>query len=109
MSTLVKNALAGSVIAAAVALVPAVPAAAAPTVPCLKGYVCVQDPKGVITAVPEGQSYAFPTGTEMSGISNQTAISYCVGGSPNFQLRSGEEVVRSQPITGFQPGRICLT
>jgi hypothetical protein len=108
MSTLVKKALAGSVLAAAVALVPAVPASAAPTVPCFKGYVCVQQPKGVITAVPEGQAYAFPNGTEMIGITNQTAISYCVGGNPNFQLSAGQEVVRSQPITGFAPGRICL-
>ena len=108
MFTIVKTALAGSAIAAAVALAPAAPASAAPTVPCFKGYVCVQEPKGVITAVPEGQAYTFPTGTEMIGISNQTAISYCVGGSPNFGLGAGEEVIRSQPITGFQPGRICL-
>src|SRR5690242_14111466 len=108
MSRFVKNALAGSVLAAMVALAPAVPASAAPTVPCFKGYVCVQEAKGVITAVPEGQAHAFPGGTEMIGISNQTAISYCVGGSPNFQLRAGEEVVRSQPVTGFEPGRICL-
>ncbi|HEX5203589.1 hypothetical protein ACFQS1_34695 [Paractinoplanes rhizophilus] len=109
MSRWVKSALAGSVLAATAALVPALPAAAAPTVPCFKGYICVQEAKGVITAVPEGQSYAFPAGTEMAGISNQTAISYCVGGNPNFQVTAGQEVVRSQPITGFQPGRFCLT
>ena len=109
MSTLVKNAVAGSAIAAIVALIPAVPASAAPTVPCFKGYVCVQEPKGVITAVPEGQVHAFPKGTEMSGITNQTAISYCVGGSPNFQVNAGEEVVRSQPIFQIAPGRNCLT
>jgi len=108
MYRFVKNALAGSALATVVALVPAVPASAAPTVPCFKGYVCVQEPKGVITAVPEGQVYTFPKGTEMTGITNQTAISYCVGGNPNFQLSAGEEVVRSQPITGFAPGRICL-
>jgi hypothetical protein len=108
MSTLVKKALAGSALAAMVALVPAVPASAAPTVPCFKGYVCVQEPKGVITAVPEGQAYTFPKGTEMIGITNQTAISYCVAGNPNFQLSPGAEVVRTQPITGFAPGRICL-
>jgi hypothetical protein len=108
MSALVKKALAGSALATVVALVPAVPTSAAPAVPCFKGYVCVQEPKGVITAVPEGQAYDFPDGTEMIGISNQTAISYCVGGDPNFQLDAGVEVVRSQPITGFTPGRICL-
>jgi hypothetical protein len=108
MSTFVKNALAGSALATVVALIPAVPASAAPTVPCFKGYVCVQEPKGVITAVPEGQAHAFPKGTEMIGITNQTAISYCVGGNPNFQLSAGEEVVRSQPITQFAPGRNCL-
>jgi hypothetical protein len=68
----------------------------------------VQEPKGVITAVPEGQAQAFPNGTEKIGITNQTAISYCVGGNPNFQLSAGEEVVRSQPITQFAPGRNCL-
>jgi hypothetical protein len=109
MSRLVKNALAGSALAIAMALVPAVPASAAPTVPCFKGYVCVQEPKGVITAVPEGQAYVFPVGTEMIGISNQTALAYCVGGNPNFQLSPGQEVVRSQPIARFAPGRHCLT
>jgi len=108
MSTLLRNVVAGSALAAVAALVPAVPASAAPTVPCFKGYVCVQEPKGVITAVPEGQAYAFPNGTEMIGITNQTAISYCVIGNPNFQLTAGQEIVRSQPITGFAPGRSCL-
>src|SRR4051812_16068176 len=109
MSTFVKTALAGSVLAAAAAvLVPAMPASAAPIVPCFTGYVCVQESNGLITAVPQGQSHVFPSGTEMIGIANQTAVSYCVGGNPNFQLSAGKVVIRSQPITRLAPGQICL-
>ena len=109
MSTLLKLAVIGSVVATSVALVPVGPASAAATVPCFDGYVCVQLEKGKIIAVPEGQSETFPAGTTMIGISNQTKISYCVGGSPSFGIASGVEIVRTQAIKGFEPGNICLS
>ena len=94
---------------AAAAIVPAAPAAAAPGVPCFEGYVCVALEKGTIIAVPEGQSQTFPSGTVMTGIVNRTRISYCVGGSMSFGLDPGREVINTQTISGFAPGRICLS
>jgi len=109
MSIRTKRALVVSAFAATAAIAPAVPAAAAPTVPCFTGYVCVELIKGTIIAVPEGQTHTFPGGETMTGITNQTKTPYCVGGSPNFNLGPGVEVVRTQPITRFEPGEICLT
>lgn len=108
MSLLARAAL-GSAFAAAVALGPAVPAAAAPTIPCIDGYVCVALPNGTIIAVPEGQSETFPGGITMAGIHNQTKTPYCVGGSPNFRIDAGAEIVRTQTVTALAPGNICLT
>jgi hypothetical protein len=101
----------GLLVSAALAIAPAAPvlSAAEPVVPCFDGYVCAQLSKGTIIAVPEGQSYAFPDSTEIAGITNQTTVGYCVGGNPNFGLAAGVEVVRTQLITGFEPGRVCLT
>lgn len=109
MFTTLKRAGIAATFAAAVAIAPAVPAAAAPSVPCFDGYVCVALEKGTIIAVPEGQSQAFPGGVTMEGIVNRTKTSYCVGGSPNFGLGPGVEVIRTQTVTGFGPGRICLS
>lgn len=111
MFATVRSAIVASAFAAAAAIVPAVPAAAAaaPVVPCADGYVCVALIKGTIIWVPEGQSHTFPGGDTMTGIANQTKTQYCVGGSPNFGLAAGVEIVRTQPVTGFGPGRICLT
>jgi hypothetical protein len=111
MFTTVKRAVVASAFAAAAAIAPAVPAAAAaaPVVPCASGYVCIALIKGTIIWVPEGQSQTFPGGDTMTGIANQTKTSYCVGGSPNFGLGAGVEIVRTQPVTGFAPGKICLT
>jgi len=109
MSIRTKRALIVSAFAATAAITPAVPAAAAATIPCPSGYVCVELIKGTIIAVPEGQSYTFPGGDTMTGITNQTKTPYCVGGSPNFNLGPGVEIIRTQPITRFGPGTICLT
>jgi len=110
MFTAVKRAVVASAFAAVAAITPAVPAAAvAPVVPCADGYVCIALIKGTIIWVPEGQSHAFPGGDSMTGIANQTKTQYCVGGSPNFGLAAGVEIVRTQPVTGFGPGKVCLT
>ena len=109
MSTIVKRALVGAVFAATAAIAPAVPAAAAPVVPCHDGYVCIALVTGTIIAVPEGNSHTFPGGEKMTGIANQTKTPYCVGGSPNFGLDAGVEVIRTQSVTGFAPGRVCLS
>ncbi|GIF01906.1 hypothetical protein [Paractinoplanes rishiriensis] len=109
MSTLFKRIAVGTVLAAAAALLPAASAAAAATVPCDKGYVCIALAKGTIIWVPEGQSHDFPGGADMAAITNQTETPYCVGGSPNFGLAPGVEIVRDQPVFGFNPGRVCLT
>ena len=108
MSIRTKRALIVSAFAATAAIAPAVPAAAAAAIPCPFGYVCMALPQGTIIAVPEGQSKTFPGGVTMAGITNQTKISYCVNGSLNFALGAGAEVIRTQTVTSFGPGTICL-
>jgi hypothetical protein len=108
MSTLVTRTLVVTALAATAALAPAAAASAASTIPCASGYVCVGFLKGTIVSVPEGQSASFPTGPTMAGIVNQTKTSYCVAGNPNFALGAGSEILRTQTITGFGPGRFCI-
>jgi hypothetical protein len=109
MSQRATRLAAGLTLATALAVVPAVPAAAAAAVPCFEGYVCVVLGTGTIVAVPEGRAETFPADTTMTAITNWTKTSYCVRGTPNFGLAAGAEIVRKQTIVRFAPGSICLS
>ena len=101
----IRNIAVAAAVATTAVIAPAVPASAA--VPCVTGFVCVEQASGVVTLVPEGQRQTFPSGTIMAGVANATKVNYCVGGNPSFSLGRGTTVERKQPIFSVGPGDFC--
>ncbi|MGW0819814.1 hypothetical protein [Streptomyces sp. NPDC002845] len=81
-------------------------------VPCEKGYVCLVPLYGTgwPVLVPEGKSADFDPALRISEITNNTSITYCVGGDLHYPLGSGQTRTGVQQVTGLDPsyGGACL-
>ncbi|WP_052423212.1 hypothetical protein [Nonomuraea candida] len=106
-----RHLLATTVIAlTAIAAQPAVAASQAAAV-CPTSYLCLQPsaPAARLLLVKEGDARSFPGGLQVSKVSNQTGVAYCVAGTPyNYVLSARQTATRTHTVLSVRPGSVCL-
>ncbi|MEU2249353.1 hypothetical protein [Streptomyces sp. NPDC019224] len=88
--------------------------ASASSIAChVDGYVCmtVNDVYQPTVWVAGGDSYTFLRASEVTSISNDTSVTYCVGGEFNFSVAPGQSIEVPRTVTALEPspGGRCLS
>ncbi|MGC4949084.1 hypothetical protein ACLQ2N_23170 [Streptomyces sp. DT224] len=81
-------------------------ATAADVTPChIDGYVCMttNDIYQPNVYVADGNEYTFLRATEVTTISNDTSVLYCVDAEYNFTVRPGQTVQIPHTVTSLGP------
>ncbi|WP_372352131.1 hypothetical protein [Streptomyces sp. KL116D] len=77
------------------------------------GYVCLttNDLFEPTVSVAEGEDYAFFRATEVTSMSNDTAMTYCVDAEYGFKLSPGQSIEVTHTVTALTaaPDGNCLS
>ncbi|MFD3931365.1 hypothetical protein [Streptomyces sp. NPDC058614] len=84
----------------------------AAAVDCAKGYVCLLPlfGNGTPVLVKEGDSAKYDPALTVAEVTNNTAVTYCVGGDLNYPLGAGRTQTGTSRVTSVTPssGGACL-
>ncbi|WP_406354831.1 hypothetical protein [Streptomyces sp. NBC_00658] len=84
----------------------------AAAVDCAKGYVCLLPlfGNGTPVLVKEGDSAKYDPALTVAEVTNNTAVTYCVGGDLNYPLGAGRTQTGTSGVTSVTPssGGACL-
>ncbi|MEW9555293.1 hypothetical protein [Nonomuraea sp. NPDC050783] len=95
---------------ATAATLAAQPASATGRATCPAGYLCLQPSSSSArpVLVEQGGSRSFPDGLQVSQVSNQTGVTYCVSGTPyGYTLGARKAVTRAHTVLSVKPAGHC--
>ncbi|GAA3665198.1 hypothetical protein GCM10022224_031930 [Nonomuraea antimicrobica] len=108
-----RNVMAATAIAmTAAATFAAQPATAASQIAavCPTGYLCLQPSASSAKAVlvKQGDSRSFSGGLQVSQVTNQTGVAYCVSSAPyGYTLGARKTVTRTHTVLSVKPAGFC--
>ncbi|MET7330468.1 hypothetical protein [Nonomuraea sp. NPDC005650] len=77
---------------------------------CPTGYLCLQPsaPSAKAVLVKQGDSRSFSGGLQVSQVSNQTGVAYCVSSTPyGYTLGAKKTATRTHTVLSVKPAGVC--
>ncbi|MFI9842132.1 hypothetical protein ACIHFD_34220 [Nonomuraea sp. NPDC051941] len=77
---------------------------------CPTGYLCLQPSASSARAVlvKQGDSRSFSGGLQVSQVSNQTGVAYCVSSTPyGYTLGARKTETRTHTVLSVKPAGVC--